>query len=82
MAISVCGYDIKWETIVTVMLLSNSKAHKFFAKSVEVVLMVIEFKKVKTWLEIFLQLLHIEHMLESESIHCPLWRLEPKQPKE
>lgn len=37
---------IKWETIVTVML-SNSKAHKYFAKTVEVVLMVIEFKKLE-----------------------------------
>lgn len=44
MVIPVCGYDIlKWETTVTVMLLSDSEAHKHFAKSVEVVLMVIEF---------------------------------------
>lgn len=44
MAVPVCECDIlKWETVVTVMLLSDSEAYKYFAKSVEVVLMVIEF---------------------------------------
>lgn len=48
MAISVCVYDIlKWQTTVTAMLLSDSKAHEYFAKSVEVVVMVIDFIEKK-----------------------------------
>lgn len=46
MAIAVCVYDIlKRETIVMGMLLSDSKAHKYFARSEEVVVMVTDLKK-------------------------------------
>ena len=49
MAISVCVYDIlKWETAVMTMLLSNSKAQKYFAKSMEVVVIAFDLIKKKS----------------------------------
>lgn len=74
MAFPVSVYAIfKWETIVPAVFLS--KEHKYFAGSIEVVVMVIDVILSWNLPWILLHMLYSEHLIESESTYWSVGRL-------